>query len=66
MKRRIKAMLYQVKIGFLYVQKPIGILITLVVITLLTLGAITKYGNSYEAGIEYTQKYTVEKQEAVK
>ena len=34
----------------------------LIFIILLTLGAVTKYGGNYEAGIEYKQKYTVEKQ----
>ncbi len=63
MKKRIKAMLSQVLAGFLYVQKPINILMMLIFITLLILGAITKYGGNYEAGVEYTQKYTIERKE---
>ncbi len=63
MKERIKAMLSQLLQGLLYVQKPISILIILIFIILLTLGAVTKYGGNYEAGVEYKQKYTVEKQE---
>ena len=63
MKKQIKVMLSQVLYGFLYVQKPISILMMLIFIILLLLGAITKYGGNYEAGVEYKQKYTVEKQE---
>ena len=62
-KKRIKAILSQLLQGLLYVQKPISILMILIFIILLTLGAVTKYGGNYEAGIEYKQKYTVEKQE---
>ena len=62
MKKQIKVMLSQVLYGFLYVQKPISILMMLIFIILLLLGAITKYGGNYEAGVEYKQKYTVEKQ----
>ena len=63
MKKQIKVMLSQVLYGFLYVQKPISILMMLIFIILLGLGAVTKYGGNYEAGVEYKQKYTVEKQE---
>ena len=62
MKKQIKVMLSQVLYGFLYVQKPISILMMLIFIILLGLGAVTKYGGNYEAGVEYKQKYTVEKQ----
>ncbi|MEA0970565.1 hypothetical protein Megvenef_00531 [Candidatus Megaera venefica] len=62
MKKQIKVMLSQVLYGFLYVQKPISILMMLIFIILLLLGAITKYGGNYEAGVEYKQKYIVEKQ----
>jgi hypothetical protein len=62
-KKQIKAMLSQVLRGLLYVQKPISILIMLIFIILLALGAVTKYGGNYEAGVEYKQKYIVEKQE---
>jgi hypothetical protein len=62
MKKQIKVMLSQVLYGFLYVQKPISILMMLIFIILLLLGAITKYGGNYEAGVEYKQKYTVKKQ----
>jgi hypothetical protein len=61
MKKRIKAMLSQVVDGFLYVQKPISLLIIGTFVILLILGAYTKYWGNYEAGVEYTQKYTVEK-----
>ena len=61
-KKRIKVMLSRVLHGFLYVQKPISILMMLIFIILLLLGAITKYGGNYEAGVEYKQKYIVEKQ----
>jgi hypothetical protein len=63
MKKQIKAMLSQLLHGLLYVQKPISILMILIFIILLTLGVVTKYGGNYEAGVEYKQKYTVEKQE---
>ncbi len=63
MKKQIKVMLSQVLYGFLYVQKPISILMMSIFIILLGLGAVTKYGGNYEAGVEYKQKYTVEKQE---
>jgi hypothetical protein len=63
MKKQIKVMLSQVLYGFLYVQKPISILMMLILIILLGLGVVTKYGGNYEAGVEYKQKYTVEKQE---
>ena len=59
MKKQIKVMLSQVLYGFLYVQKPISFLMMLIFIILLLLGAITKYGGNYEAGVEYKQKYTV-------
>ena len=62
MKKQIKVMLSQVLYGFLYVQKPISILMMSIFIILLGLGAVTKYGGNYEAGVEYKQKYTVEKQ----
>lgn len=62
MKKQIKVMLSQVLYGFLYVQKPISILMMLIFIILLGLGVVTKYGGNYEAGVEYKQKYTVEKQ----
>ena len=62
MKKQIKVMLSQVLYSFLYVQKPISILMMLIFIILLLLGAITKYGGNYEAGVEYKQKYTVKKQ----
>ena len=62
MKKQIKVMLSQVLYGFIYVQKPISILMMLIFIILLLLGAITKYGGNYEAGVEYKQKYTVKKQ----
>ena len=62
-KKRIKVMLSQVLHGFLYIQKPISILMMLIFIILLTLGVVTKYGGNYEEGVEYKQKYTVEKQE---
>ena len=62
-KKRIKAILSQLLQGLLYVQKPISILMILIFIILLTLGVVTKYGGNYEAGVEYKQKYTVEKQE---
>ena len=62
MKKQIKVMLSQVLYGFLYVQKPISILMMLIFIILLLLGAITKYGGNYEAGVEYKKKYIVEKQ----
>jgi hypothetical protein len=61
-KKRIIVMLSRVLHGFLYVQKPISILMMLIFIILLLLGAITKYGGNYEAGVEYKQKFTVEKQ----
>ena len=63
MKKQIKVMLSQVLYCFLYVQKPISILMMSIFIILLGLGAVTKYGGTYEAGVEYKQKYTVEKQE---
>ena len=63
MKKQIKTMLSQVLHGFLYIQKPISILMILIFIILLTLGVVTKYGGNYEAGVEYKRKYTVEKQE---
>ena len=63
MKKQIKAMLSQLLHGLLYVQKPISILMMLIFIILLGLGVVTKYGGNYEAGVEYKQKYTVEKQE---
>ena len=63
MKIQIKVMLSQVLYGFLYVQKPISILMMSIFIILLGLGAVTKSGGNYEAGVEYKQKYTVEKQE---
>lgn len=63
MKKQIKVMLSQVLYCFLYVQKPISILMMSIFIILLGLGAVTKYGGNYEAGVEYKQKYTVEKQE---
>ena len=63
MKKQIKVMLSQVLYGFIYVQKPISILMMLIFIILLGLGVVTKYGGNYEAGVEYKQKYTVEKQE---
>ena len=62
MKKQIKVMLSQVLYGFLYVQKPISILMMLIFIILLGLGVVTKYGGNYEAGVEYKQKYTVKKQ----
>ena len=62
-KKRIKVMLSRVLHGFLYVQKPISILLMLIFIILLSLGVVTKYGGNYEAGVEYKQKYTVEKRE---
>ena len=62
MKKQIKTMLSRLLHGFLYVQKPISILMMLIFIILLLLGAITKYGGNYEAGVEYKQKYIVEKQ----
>jgi hypothetical protein len=55
-KKRIKGMLSQLLQGLLYVQKPISILMILIFIILLTLGAVTKYGGNYEAGVEYKQK----------
>ena len=64
MKKQIKVMLSQVLYGFIYVQKPISILMMLIFIILLGLGVVTKYGGNYEAGVEYKQKYTVEKQGA--
>ena len=63
MKKQIKVMLSQVLYGFLYVQKPISILMMLIFIILLGLGVVTKYGGNYEAGVEYKQKYIIEKQE---
>ena len=63
MKKQIKVMLSQVLAGFLYIQKPISILMMLIFITLLILGAITKYGGNYEAGVEYMQKYIIERKE---
>ena len=63
MKKQIKVMLSQVLYCFLYVQKPISILMMSIFIILLGLGAVTKYGGNYEVGVEYKQKYTVEKQE---
>ena len=63
MKEQIKTIFSKLVTGFLYIQKPISILMMLIFIILLTLGAITKYGGNYEAGVEYKQKYTEEKQE---
>lgn len=63
MKERIKTMFSKLVTGFLYVQKPISILMILIFIILLGLGVVTKYGGNYEAGVEYKQKYTVEKRE---
>ena len=63
MKKQIKTMLSRLLHGFLYVQKPISILLMLIFIILLSLGVVTKYGGNYEAGVEYKQKYTVEKRE---
>jgi len=50
-------MLSQGLVGFLYVQKPISILIIGLFLILLTLGAIKKYGGDYESSVEYTQEY---------
>ena len=63
MKERIKTIFSKLVTGFLFVQKPISILMMLIFIILLGLGVVTKYGGNYEAGVEYKQKYTVEKQE---
>lgn len=63
MKKRIKTMLSKGVDGFLYVQKPISIVIIALFFTLLLLGAYTKYWGNYEAGVEYKQKYTMEKHE---
>ena len=63
MKKQIKTMLSRLLHGFLYVQKPISILLMLIFIILLSLGVVTKYGGNYEAEVEYKQKYTVEKRE---
>ena len=62
MKERIKTIFSKLVTGFLFVQKPISILMMLIFIILLGLGVVTKYGGNYEAGVEYKQKYTVEKQ----
>ena len=63
MKEQIKTIFSKLVTGFLYIQKPISILMMLIFIILLGLGVVTKYGGNYEAGVEYKQKYTVEKQE---
>jgi len=63
MKEQIKTIFSKLVTGFLYIQKPISILMMLIFIILLGLGVVTKYGGNYEAGVEYKQKYTEEKQE---
>ena len=63
MKEQIKTIFSKLVPGFLYIQKPISILMMLIFIILLGLGVVTKYGGNYEAGVEYKQKYTEEKQE---
>ncbi|MBA2629235.1 MAG: hypothetical protein H0U78_04270 [Rickettsiaceae bacterium] len=63
MKKRIKTMLSKGVEGFLYVQKPISIVMMVLFFSLLILGAIKKYGGDYESSVEYKQKYIMEKQE---
>lgn len=63
MKRQIKTMLSKGVDSFLYVQKPISIVMIGLFLILLTLGAIKKYGGDYESSVEYKQKYTMEKHE---
>ena len=52
MKKRIKTMLSKGVIAFLYVQKPIRIVMIGLFFILLTLGAIKKYGGNYESSVD--------------